>query len=823
MAVPLAYQAEYTKPAGIGLHSSCPQPAELCVQHRCLAGKMYFCRKGIRTNPMSTPHSSHRWTNLAWLLLLLAALGLRFPDFFQSPNSKVIEPYADGLKAYTNIEYHARYDSSLTYFQGMNYPYGDHASAAVTQPLVSGLIKLVSDYVVDITGYTRAIIHFSLLLGIGLASLFLMLLLRRLGCHPWWAMAAGLGVAFLSPQLHRFISHYGLAHLEVIPVMLYLLARLEEAHSLKFSFLMALAVAAFSLIHFYYFAIMAMTLGLYFGIGFLRKPGIKRLLKYALHYGVQVGLPLVFFYFWMYHNSSITDRAARPWGFFHFHAIWENLVTSPYIPWYQYIDQHWIKIQQSYEGQAYLGLVAIVGLLAMLGRWAGSRFRQPFVRAGGKLQPFLAKALGASSILLLLSFGLPFTLPGLEGYLDYTGPYQQFRSVGRFNWPFYYVANIVVLAELWHWVAKQQDNLRLGAGIAALLLLGAEAWYSANGPDLRLDSIAELEEGRKYTDLPGIDWGEFQAVLPVPYFNLGSDNFWYETEGLPMPRTLIIGIQTGLPTTGAALTRTSRGQAIRQLELVHEPYRLPRILADFPNGKPLLMLVDNHHFSQQKARYAHLLEGAQLIYESDSYRLYRQPLQAFEDRIAARAREIRYRIANDSTGLFPVDGCLATDATAGISLQSFDTLRSARYYRGGGAFQGLSGQRNVLFDQPIPKQFGTGWYNFSAWVYIDQDRLAQAEAHFEEYEPETGAVVKAEVLPLHRSLSVVDTNGWALFEKVFIPQRSDTKVRLWVQHPRILRDTLWVDELLVRPDAVEVYRQGPGYVYRNNRWFPVGG
>ena len=39
---------------------------------------------------------------------MAALLALRFPDFFQSPNSGVIEPYGDGYKVYAVMEYHAR-------------------------------------------------------------------------------------------------------------------------------------------------------------------------------------------------------------------------------------------------------------------------------------------------------------------------------------------------------------------------------------------------------------------------------------------------------------------------------------------------------------------------------------------------------------------------------------------------------------------------------------------------------------------------------------------------------------------------------------------
>lgn len=750
------------------------------------------------------------------LLLLL----LRFPDFFQTPNSHVIEPYADGFKAYTNIEYHARHDSSYTYFQAMNYPYGDHAAAAVTQPLFSSAIKLISDYVVDITGYTRAILHASLLLGILLAAFFLYLILCRLGSVWWFAALAALGIAFLSPQIYRFQSHYGLAHLEVFPILFYLLLRLEEAHSLKYSLWIAVTLFVFPLIHFYYFAIMVMLVSLYFFFGFLRKPSGRRLLRYILHYSVQVGPPLVFFYFWMYHGNTISDRASRPWGFFEYKAIWENMVTSLAMPYFQWIDQSVIPIQQgSFEGQAYIGLVALISLLVLTVRWARSGMKAPFIRVGGDLQPFLSKLFWASGLLLLLSMGLPFVIPGLEGLLEYTGPYKQFRSVGRFNWPFYYAINLIAFAELGAWMKTGTNRWRLGLGIAALLLLGFEAYRSATAPDLRLDEVKELQAGYRYTDIPGIDFREFQAVLPVPYFNIGSENFWYEADGLTMPRTLLLGVQTGLPTTGAALTRTSRGQTIKQLQLINEPYRRPLIFEDFPNDKPLLMLVNSYKYSQEQARYEHLMEGAQLLFDNEHYSLFRLPLSVFEDRIAARVRDIEYRLNADSASLLQAGLFLSPEPSENFFYESFDSLSTPQHYRGGGAYQGDAADKNVLFDGQLPKQYGGGWYTFSAWVFIDADRVGQSWAHIEEYEPESGTVIKQQSFPLFKHLNVFDTNGWALLELPFIPERSESQLRFWIQHKELKGQPLYVDELLIRHSIAELFRRGEGYVFKNNRWY----
>ncbi|MCB0545955.1 MAG: hypothetical protein KDD19_00100 [Phaeodactylibacter sp.] len=754
------------------------------------------------------------------LVLMAGLLALRFPDFFQYPNSRVIEPYGDGYKVYAVMEYHARYDTSCAHYEGMNYPFGEHVIPADAQPLISNTIKFISTYVVDITGYTRAILHFSLLLSILLCAVFLFRLLYRLEVSVWWAVAATIGITFLSPQLHRMVSHYGLSHSAAMAIVLYLLLRLDESRSWRMSAWIAFTVFCFSMLHFYFFAILSFFISFYFLFSFLRRPRWQKIPRYAFHYSIQVLLPLAFFYLWMYHGDTVEGRTAQPWGFFVFHSIWEGVFTSLFQPHFQWVDQNIIRIEPvQYEGIAYIGLVAGVGSLILLVRWAAGAFRQPIVRAGGARNGYLNKIFWASLALLLFSFGYPFTIPGLEWLLDYAGPIRQFRSVGRFNWAFYYVINIIVFTELWHWAQGRQ--WRTGVAALALALLYFEAYNSIYAINVGLDEVPELQAGNRYSEIEGINYDEFQAILTAPYFNVGSDNLWFHGEGDIVPRSLTLSVQTGLPTTSAMLTRTPLGQTIKQVQLALEPYRRPAILDDFPNDKPLLLLVANYHFEQQKERYQHLLEGTQLLYETSSYRLFRLPLPAFEERIDARVRDISHTLNTDTLTLFPHGPFLSRDSNLTFVYESFDSLPTPLYYRGGGSRQGPASEGVVVFDGSIPRQAAQGWYTFSVWMYLGKDLRARSEAQLLEYLPEGEREVYQRRFHVYAQLRALDNDGWGLLEFPFIPQLADSRIRFTIRNEELREENLLLDELLIRQDADEVFRRGAHYVYKNNRWFPL--
>ncbi|MEN0006018.1 MAG: hypothetical protein AAF798_17845 [Bacteroidota bacterium] len=756
-----------------------------------------------------------RLYSLLVVLIALVLLGLRFPDFFQTPH-RIIEPYGDGLKAYTVIWYHAQYDSTYSHFQGMNYPYGEHVIPAATQPFYSNLIKFISDNFVDISWATIPIINFSLLLGILLSILFLYLILRKLDTPPWYAALVAIGMSFLAPQYLRLTSHYGLAHMEVLPVVLYLLLLWEERPRWQISMALAAVILVFSQIHFYFFAIMVFVISFYFLFRFLRRWDWKRMGWYAWHYGLMVGLPLVFFMLWLNWNDTVDDRTTAPWGFFAYRARWEGLYTSLQLPHWIWLDKNGVQIiTVDGEARAYLGLVAVVGVLVLLLRWLFSLSRNPVVQVDSEKQSFLNHLFWSSTAILLFALGYPFIIPGLEGLLDYAGPIKQFRSIGRFAWAFYYGANITIFAMLWHW-AKRPRFWRKPILAGALLLLCMEAYYFAYSKQIDLDTIPHYESPDQFTELEGIDFSEFQAILPIPYYNIGSDQYWYPMEGITGQRTLLLSAQTGLPITGGMLTRTSHSQTRKQIQLVQEPYRVPTVLEDYPNNKPLLMVWnDDWKGDYGLLEYNYLRQGATLLYEEKNMKLYSLPLSSFEQRIATRSEGIRRSLA--ANWLDSVGGFWTNDSLQHFYYESFDSLASAKQYLGTGAFTGEMQDTNVVFEGQLPNQ-AEKRYEFSVWMYLGEDQSPRSYLCVEERSPYNNDLWNYKTSFVHRNVKVFDGN-WGLVQYSFKVTSSVSKLRFYLYNPDLEGQPIYLDELFIWKTGKEALFEKDGVRWHNNRHF----
>jgi hypothetical protein len=752
-------------------------------------------------------------------VVMLLLLFWRFPDFFLHANQRVAEPYGDGYKAYMVIVNHAKYDSTYSHFEGMNYPYGEHAVPGVTQPLISISINWLRQNIVDISDYTIGIVNLSMMLGLLLCAVFCFLIFKRLGLPTLYSAVVAVGLAFLNPQMERIGSHYGLSHPEIVPMILYFMMRFEENKQLKWSFAVGVTLWAYSLIHFYYFGIFAFAIGIYFSWTTLRDKdfSVKLILKNFGHFTVQVLIAMVFFLYWIYWGDPIDDRCSEPWGFLHFHVDLKGIFTSPAQPYFPNVQYDKWDI----ENTAYLGAIAIITGTILVLVWLKNLIIKAPIKTESENDFFLNNLWFTSITIGLVSFGLPFTIPGWEFLIEYVQPFEQFRSVGRFAWVSFYGFNII--AFYWLYQKLPWSKWWLVLPVAWLIF---EAWNHTNHYDLRLDKIDEFEAGKTFNDIEGIDYNEFQASIPIPYYNIGSGNFWIDVTGYVGQKSQTLAMQTGLPMTAAMLTRSSLSQAFNQFELVYEPYRLPKILDDLPDERPFLLVWDATRTREFSPLYDHMNEGLEMIYENYPLRFYRLPLETFGQRIEERRRNLFGLLQNDSLLATEYQQIMDVDSTIGFYTQdtidyllykNWDDSGNLKNYRGGAGYEGKFGDLVDIIEEAVPK----GKYTLSFWMHLHEDLYPRTELILEEYNPENGVIIKREVKPVHHHTVLIGEEGWGLVELPIEIMQDSSRFKIKTQHEkyRFLGKPFYLDELLLRPVGSTVYfKKGNSFV-ENDRWF----
>lgn len=751
-----------------------------------------------------------------YVLIALTSLiiVLRFGAYFQTPG-KVIEPYGDGFKAYTVIAYHAKHDSTWTYFEGMNYPYGDHIVPSACQPLISNSIKFISNTIVDISDWTIPIVNLSMLLTILLGALFLYLILTELGLPVILAIPIAIGITFLSPQIHRMHAHYGLSHIVVLPVLLYLLMHFSRTFSWRTSIWIGITVLLLPLIHFYYFAIMGATIMAHFFFLFLRQSGWKNIRQYLFHFTIQLLIPLVFFVFWINLLDPVEDRSNFPWGFFHYISVADGIFLSPDQPHWKWLFEL-IKGRvpshfEQFEGRSYIGLVGIISLLGILIGWGRRRFSLPMIKLDTNYDGFLNDIFYASIILLLFSFCLPFAISGLEFLVDFAGPVRQFRSLGRFAWLFYYVINIVG----WVWLYKQLSKKSVAIIWIFIAFIWMEAAFHTWSVQLDLDEVKEFETGQRFTDIGNINFDDYQAIITVPYYHIGSEIFWREPEGFILQKSLTLSLQTGLPTTSAMLTRSSRGQTVKQMQLVGEPYQVPTILDDLPSEKPFLLVWDEREFKKTPERFTHLREGLRLVYsEGPRLRMYELPVDIFTERIEERAKQVREEVKESS--MVEVGDFLVQTVDDFVLYDGFDRYPNVRAYHGAGSMAFEIGESSPISLTSFVKE-PEAPFTLSMWMDIAPDLHARSNILLTERDT-NGVDLQIYTLPIQANMHLFD-DQWGLIEFDFIPKSSNSSFMVSFDNPDIRGEAIIVDELLIRKKDRNVWRQSGELIMKNNRYW----
>jgi hypothetical protein len=182
-----------------------------------------------------------------------------------------------------------------------------------------------------------------------------------------------------------------------------------------------------------------------------------------------------------------------------------------------------------------------------------------------------------------------------------------------------------------------------------------------------LEDKENLLEANRWVDV--IEPSEFQAIIPMPYFHVGSENIWIEGALNIKEHTMMASLKTGLPTTGVMLSRTSVSQTYINYAVHCEPLERLEFTDFLPDEKPFLILLMNGYTPQESEKL--LLEQARPVAESDLFRFYSLPVSAIRRlNIAYREKLLQgYSQAN----LYAAGDFQVTRSGAFFVVETFDS------------------------------------------------------------------------------------------------------------------------------------------------------
>lgn len=539
---------------------------------------------------------------VAWMLHAVL-----WGDLMWQSDQFLFSPFGDGAKNAYTFSYHILYGEGL-HFSGMNYPYGDHLLYADAMPFYSAILSFLNGrlFTLDVAD-TIFLFNGILFAAMIISAPIIYLLLRAYRLPFLFSALAALSVCLLQPQFSRLSGHYSLSMMYWLPLAWYLLLRVLRARQ-KIGWLLGLGVLL--LIHFYIHPYLGMiaasfVLGVYLVKLLIHKRGWWQY-AYLL---LVIALPLAIFQGVMtWTDPHPEGRQPVPWGFWEYQADINGVLLPPEHFFRGFLTQFIGYPPVGGEGRAYIGFISTLGLLFLLLMLIAKLVQKKRIRP--YLQSELSHFFLASLLLLLFSMGIPFVW-GLEGLLDYFSFIRQFRSIGRFAWPFFYTSFVATM--LFYY-----QHLRLlrikGLGVQAqTLMILLFAFLFAEAKSFAGDEIAYARKwqsyGQHYLGLleperynfthilhdAGYTATDFQAILPVPFENLGSEEITYQKESNALYMMTATSLHTGLPAFGVNMSRAVLEQSFNQQRLVSINPEPNPLTEDLPSDKPILMVVSKEN------------------------------------------------------------------------------------------------------------------------------------------------------------------------------------------------------------------------------------
>lgn len=739
---------------------------------------------------------------LTFLLASLILLGL-FHKIIFSANQVSFASGGDGMKSTFGTVYHIKHDTDYWFTEAMNHPFGESVFFTGNQVVLTNGLKLLKDMGWDLSDYALGISNILILLSFALAALFIYLIFMELGVASWMSILASLIIIILSNQWERLGGHYNLAYAYLIPVILYLLLRFYRKPGYGLSVIFGILVILFSAKQLYIAAfIMVLWVPFWIFVFFQDRKKFGKPLFIISHVLIQFFIPFLLFNLFSGMQDPGLDRTAFPWGFYPSRIRLEAVFLPVSLPHGQFLD-----VKGPLRSSAYVGLLGTVVAMIILftSLWKLVR-RKGFMALKVSDNPAWNILFWSGVISLFIAMGWPFS-SGWEHLLNYTGPFRQMRAIGRFVFPFYYIMCITSFLFLWRW--HQKSGLRSRHLLLAVVLLftAFEAgMYIRTCPHRYNNPVSWHSE--LYNDGEQNQWYKkynsesYQGIIPLPYFHIGSENYWHGDRSPVIIDAYAASLGTGLPLTGVMLSRTSIKQTLMNLDLVLEPYHNFPILEEFNDPRPLLIV--RHKKGGLSRAENNLVSKAELLTENDHLLIYHLSPDSIPGLISDRQKELSLLAGQQMEATEDID-----TMQGGSHAALFEDFESET----DGVYSSEFSKAVTLFEAVVPD---TGKYIVSFWFEGTERDLWPRTVFWNELYREDGSKYNYIYTDFFRKMVLRD-GSWGLVEYPVHVKALGTRLKIGMKNKVITGGEMKIDQILVRPANQTHVAFSNGQTWVNNR------
>ncbi len=552
------------------------------------------------------------------LLLLLVA----FVRFRIHPHDIWFCNYGDGLKnIYTLVAFVREPISSAGIFKfySYGYPYGEYVYYTDNTPFFSVPFRFFCQHIYDLSGYTVEIFNLFIISNIILCGLIIYRVFSYLLQERLFSFIMAIILPWDNMQVMRiWRGHYNLSLSSIVVLAIALMILWHRyAENRKKQIVTGVAMFLLSFfsftVHGYFLAIVSSFLFFsMFIYGLLRRREARGKFSIIASF-VYVFLSFAASYIFVALTDSylpLRREAANGYDWMEQKTHFASLFSH-------YDFQHFafpiseVPDISDPERAAYLGNI---GLFAVVIIFIAALIKKEFRRQVIEIQknffrdPLKVSILIASVLMLSMSLGENYytAVPYESGYhivnvlnpLFYvhlfTVRVEQFRSIERFVWPFFFAFNIWIAYTIVAIFKGARKSVKIFMLSGVIIFGGMEVKEfidKIQGAAARenLFSSKSLAEVRP----PHINYKRYQAILPIPYYFSGSEDYDYTIDPYDQwfKYGLRLSIDSYLPLMSCAMSRLPPKHGTAMLYLVAYD-SMDTQLRNMFNEKPVLVAVN---------------------------------------------------------------------------------------------------------------------------------------------------------------------------------------------------------------------------------------
>ena len=573
--------------------------------------------------------TSRKWRIAVLMIVAVLVAGYFFKSAILHPSGVMYASEGDGIKNYYTPIWYVAHDSGAV-FSGMNYPYTENMVYSDNQPAVSVTLKFVKRFATVSNSDVLAVLNLLPIISLILCCLLVYYLLRRANLPYWYSLFFAVIINFHGPQVARLLgAHYGLSYVCFVPMLWICIdGILQRNRPLLWGALAAAILLLFTFVHLYYLVIGIFLFMVYGAVHIMQHlKNVKALLFRYVVLAASVSIPFLLFKMWMRHYDHVTDRVVIPYGLDVYHATFSSIFIPEGIP-------HPFNEHYDFEGVSYVGWFGLIALVLTMVKAVGylskRNFKLILVPASPailQVAPWLCLVfflLANASLFVFLSSHFPSAFEGLR----------QFRSTGRFAWVFYYLFSCWAVWLLYTIIRRiRTKGLNNIANVALLIFCLLSAYetifYLYPIKEKTADSYKQhqgwnlLSNSNNFANWvaeAGYKTTDFQGVLPIPFFSIGSEKLGMVYSPGSVYEALKASLSTGLPVATSHMARSSISQTHNVIQLMGSPYIAKTVLHDYVDAsKPLLLVYNKKILPADDAR---MLAYATKIYTNQYIELY---------------------------------------------------------------------------------------------------------------------------------------------------------------------------------------------------------